>query len=392
MSNIPILQKKKQLARKKSNRGDPRSTAVIAHAAVRAKRPLWSLIAQQTAQTVLGDGRYIETRRVPVFPALANRSEHSQASCVSSTKTWHIVHDISTQVRSSVLDTTFYPSTAVISPLTPSAPSSTIIEFSKHSIPAVVRRLFHTDPAVRQDSPSPTASNIGVLSCAAGFRPGGGVLKGSSTPDATLSRNTSLLASLASPASKTFFAAAKLEGKQHPGALPLPSLPIPPPLLYSPGVVGFRRADDDRFDVYDKNFDAERDAIPADPMTRELESPPAVEPQSQRAMGEYVAPYYMNVVSAASVSQEVIRSLRDDASSLAARGILKLRISRALRVLAARGNRTLVLGAFGVDEGVPVDLLAQKVVFAIPPKHLAPFQKGFEMRKYEDELVSALME
>ncbi|KAI0037938.1 hypothetical protein FA95DRAFT_1340796 [Auriscalpium vulgare] len=49
---------KKQLARKKSNCGDPRSTAVIAHAAVRAKRPLWSLIAQQTAQTVLGDGRH----------------------------------------------------------------------------------------------------------------------------------------------------------------------------------------------------------------------------------------------------------------------------------------------------------------------------------------------
>ncbi|KAI0058430.1 hypothetical protein BV25DRAFT_1830083, partial [Artomyces pyxidatus] len=340
-----------------------------------------------------------------------------QRTPVPSTRIWHLVHDISAQVRSSVSGTTFYPSTQVIERHAPSAQYPTTFEFSKHTTPAVARRLYLTGTAIdRSTTSSSHPTTIGVLACTSGRRPGSGALGGSSSYDSVLLRTTSLIASHSSSTARPFYTAIKADIKQQT-SLPATQFPIAP-ILYSPGVVGLRRADDDNFNPSDDDFDGERDAVPADPTTRDLENPPAVNGQNQRAMGEYASPYVMNVVSLSPVPSNILRAspgVVDDGTALAhrIRTITKPRIARALSVFAARGDRTLVLGTFGCDEGVPADILGQiyaellacapegdettsycgmfeKIVFAVPGKFYSPFKKAFEMRVYEDELVKAL--
>jgi hypothetical protein len=189
-------------------------------------------------------------------------------------------------------------------------------------------------------------------------------------------------------------------------------------LLYSPSVVGLRRDDADHFELTNDDFDGELDAIPADPTTKDLEAPPAVNAQNQRAMGEYVAPYFMNVLSAAPVLAGAFRTSHTSSefeSDRLLRQTVKSRIARALRVFAARGDTTVVLGAFGYEEGTPIVMVAQiyaelfacssnggdvtdgefrnvfqKVIFAIPAKLHSMFRKTFEMRIFEDELIHSL--
>jgi hypothetical protein len=189
-------------------------------------------------------------------------------------------------------------------------------------------------------------------------------------------------------------------------------------LLYSPSVVGLRRDDADHFELTNDDFDGELDAIPADPTTKDLEAPPAVNAQNQRAMGEYVAPYFMNVLSAAPVLAGALRSTLHTSSEFESdrllRQTVKSRIARALRLFAARGDTTLVLGAFGYEEGTPIVMVAQiyaellacspnpgdtdgefrnvfrKVIFAVPAKLHSMFRRSFEMRIFEDELIHSL--
>lgn len=190
-------------------------------------------------------------------------------------------------------------------------------------------------------------------------------------------------------------------------------------MLYSPSIVGLRRDDSDRFEVSNEDFYGELDAIPADPTTKDLEAPPAINAQNQRAMGEYVAPYFMNVLSAAPPHSGSFRSASDPSSESEThhvmRQTIKSRITRALRLFAARGDSTLILCAFGCEEGTSIETVAQiyaellacssgtgdvgdgeftnvfeKVVFAIPGRLHSTFRKTFEMRVYEDELVRSL--
>jgi hypothetical protein len=391
-----------------------RRSSVYARAAHRAKCTQWALIAQQTSRIVLGDGKYVETRRVPVASTLANASETPQPSSVVPMRTWHMVHDISAQVRHSALSTAFYPPSHDFPKPMASMDASTF-EFSRYSTLSIVRRLYLTSQSPTQAPYRVQNSNIGVL-CPLSRRPGSGFLGGSSTYNAVLARSTSLISSLTSTLAHPFFASLRERTRlANPAAAALST----DALLYSPSVVGLRRDDADHFELTDDDFDGELDAIPADPTTKDLETPPAVNAQNQRAMGEYVAPYYMNVLSAAPILAGAFRSTSQASSEFESdrllRQAVKSRIARILRLFAARGDTTLVLGAFGYEEGTPIVMVAQiyaellacspnpgavtdgefrnvfqKVIFAVPTKLHSSFRSTFEMRIFEDELVRSL--
>lgn len=391
-----------------------RRSSVYARAAHRAKSTQWALIAQQTARIVLGDGKYVETRRAPVASTLANASETPQpSSSVVPMKTWHIVHDISGQVRHSVLSTTFYPPSHDFPKPMASVNASTF-EFSRHSTLSIVRRLYITNQPPTQFPYRVHNSNIGILSPLS-RRPGSGFLSGSSTFNAVLARSTSLISSLTSTLAHPFFASLRERTRL---ANPATAALSTDALLYSPSVVGLRRDDADHFELRNDGFDGELDAIPADPTTKDLEVPPAVNAQNQRAMGEYVSPYFMNVVSAAPILADAFRSSHtcsEFESDRLLRQTVKSRIARVLRLFAARGDTTLVLGALGYEEGTPIVMVAQiyaellacspnpgdvldgefrnvfqKVIFAVPAKVHSMFRSTFEMRIFEDKLISSL--
>ena len=391
-----------------------RRSSVYARAAHRAKSTQWALIAQQTARIVLGDGKYVETRRAPVVSTLANASETLQPSSMVPMRTWHIVHDISAQVRHSVLSTTFYPPSHGFPKPMASVDASTF-EFSRHSTLSIVRRLYLTNQPSTQSPYRVHNSNIGILSPLS-RRPGSGFLSGSSTFNAVLARSTSLISSLTSTLAHPFFASLRERTRlANPAAAALST----DALLYSPSVVGLRRDDADHFELTNDDFDGELDAIPADPTTKDLEAPPAVNAQNQRAMGEYVSPYFTNVVSAAPILAGALRSSSLTSSEFESdrllRQTVKSRIARVLRLFAARGDTTLVLGAFGCEEGTPIVMVAQtyaellacspnlgdvidgefrnvfqKVIFAVPAKLHSMFKNTFEMRIFEDKLVHSL--
>ena len=395
-------------------RQQARRSSVYARAAHRAKCTQWALIAEQTAHTVLGDGKYVETRRVPVASTLANAFENPQPSSNAPMKTWHIVHDISAQVRHSVLSTTFYPPSHEFPKPMASIAASTF-EFSRYSTLSIVRRLYLTNQPSTQAPYRVHNSSIGVLSPLS-RRPGSGFLSGSSTYNAVLARSTSLISSLTSTHARPFFASLRERTRLANPAVAALSTDA---LLYSPSVVGLRRDDADHFELTNDDFDGELDAIPADPTTKDLEAPPAVNAQNQRAMGEYVAPYYMNVVSAAPILAGAFRSSShtpsEFESDLLLRQTVKSRIARVLRLFAARGDTTLVLGAFGYEEGTPIGMVAQiyaellacssnpedvtdgefrnvfqKVIFALPAKLNSVFRSTFEMRIFEDDLIRSM--
>ena len=390
-----------------------RRSSVYARAAHRAKCSQWALIAEQTARIVLGDGKYVETRRVPVASTLANASETPQPSSIVPMRTWHIVHDISAQVHHSALSTTFYPPSHDFPKPTASIGSSTF-EFSRYSTLSIVRRLYLTNQPPTQAPYHVHNSNIGVLSPLS-RRPGSGFLSGSSTYNAVLARSTSLISSLTSTLAKPFFASLRERARPVNSAVAALSTDA---LLYSPSIVGLRRDDADHFELTNDDFDGELDAIPADPTTKDLEAPPAVNAQNQRAMGEYVAPYYMNVVSAAPILVGPFRSNSLTSSEIESdllRQTVKSRIAKVLRLFADRGDTTLVLGAFGYEEGTPVVMVAQiyaellacspnpgdvadgefrnvfqKVIFSLPAKLNSVFRNAFEMRIFEDDLIRSL--
>lgn len=328
-------------------------------------------------------------------------------------RTWHIVHDISAQVHHSVLSTTFYPPSHDF-PKPVASVDASMFEFSRHSTLSIVRRLYLINQPPTQFPYRVHNSNIGILSPLS-RRPGSGFLSGSSTFGAVLARSTSLISSLTSTLAHPFFASLRERTRL---ANPATAALSTDALLYSPSVVGLRRDDADHFELTNDDFDGELDAIPADPTTKDLEAPPAVNAQNQRAMGEYVSPYFMNVVSAAPILAGTFQSAHTSSeleSDRLLRQTVKSRIAKVLRLFAARGDTTLVLGAFGCEEGTPIVMVAQiyaellachpnlgdvldgefrnvfqKVIFAIPAKLFIMFRNTFEMRIFEDKLIHSL--
>lgn len=282
----------------------------------------------------------------------------------------------------------FNPDTPLSSRISTSPSTQTHFEFTRLSALAAARRYA---PTISRYQPGPVSTQVGILIPALS-KPGGGFTNGSNSLDASIARSTSLIAPLTlSPAGQSFFRALRKDASA---------------MLYTPDVVGIRRDDGDRYNPEDDDFDAELDAIPADPTTRELEQPVAVNPQNQLPMGEFVAPYAINVLSAPPAVRSG-KTFDDDTGCFKA---VKARISRALSIFASQGDRVLVLS---YDESAPIATVARvycellacspvddcsesfkntfdSIVFAVPSKHRSSFRQAFELRLFEDELNYAL--
>jgi uncharacterized protein (TIGR02452 family) len=173
-------------------------------------------------------------------------------------------------------------------------------------------------------------------------------------------------------------------------------------MVYSPGVVVFRQDDSD-----DTNL---------------------LTPVSSN---DFIPPYLMNVLSAVPVNAAAIRQNHNITPSDAhiyvdgIRDCMRDRMARALRIFEARGDRALVLGAFGCGScenkvetvaEIWADLLVygegeqnledgkttvphapfkdsfEEIVFAVPGKLFEPFKKAFDMRVFEAEVTQAVSE
>jgi len=140
--------------------------------------------------------------------------------------------------------------------------------------------------------------------------------------------------------------------------------------------------------------------------------------------GAFIEPYTIDVVSAVPVNAAEVRAKHlilpseREFFENGIRAAMKERMARVLRLFEERGNRTLVLGAFGCGsnenkiemvagiwaellvcgDGVGQDGIAQearfknvfdRVVFAVPGKQFESFKKAFDMRVFEAEVAIA---
>jgi len=136
----------------------------------------------------------------------------------------------------------------------------------------------------------------------------------------------------------------------------------------------------------------------------------------RKAQGKFISPYVINVLSAVPVSASVVRkklfALPEERPAIDAeiRCLMRDRMARCLRVFEQRGDRAVVLGAFGCGcssqnsvgmvaqlwaellacEGARFKGVFERVVFAVSGKQYAPFKQAFEMRLFEEEVDFAL--
>lgn len=228
------------------------------------------------------------------------------------------------------------------------------------SAPALtVAQSLHQSSVSTQDP----RSVLGVLNCASPKRPGGAFLNGGDEQEEGIVRRSTLFDSLQnSKAGQQFYASHRVESDGsglHDHAM-----------LYSPGVLVFK----DHTGV------------------------------------DLSSPFQVNVVSSVPVNAGTVRakfSLNVDPSEIeeGIRSVMKERMTRALRLFALRGDRVLVLGAFGVGQSRnSVDTVAElwaelvgirgaqfqntfdRIVFALPGKHRDAFETAFYGRCLESEL------
>ncbi|KIJ15489.1 hypothetical protein PAXINDRAFT_168980 [Paxillus involutus ATCC 200175] len=408
--SVTIARSKRQHHKQEHFKRQRRQLAFAAH---RAKRSEWLDIASDTQRIVLGDGKYVEERlsapsvsslglspspfqcsevSVPVISS--HPQGHSLATAV------HVDYDIAPQIVISKQGTTFYPH---CSPelanwrgirANKSSLVSSNISFAPKSTLTAARRLITANPRFTKQSPnSLPSSSIGVLSFASAKRPGGGFLHGGDEQEETLARSTSLVASLRSEQAKEFY-------QTHRKFLNVDGAGLHDhSMVYSPGVVAFRRDDDDDIDV----------------------------DQAPSRSGSTIAPYLVNVLSSVPVNAAAIRQNYLITSSDAyvfedgIRNTMRDRMARALRIFEIRGDRALVLGAFGCgsrqnniemvaelwaellvcgsregteaskEEIKPAKFkgVFEEIVFAVPGKLFEPFKRAFDMKLFEMEVMKA---
>lgn len=315
--------------------------------------------------------------------------------------TMHVTHDISSQIILSKQGTTFFPHCLPSladwrKPPTvlPTRTKPTSFLFVPTSTLTAARQLHERRPDLTRSSPySLSTTSIGVLSFASPKRPGGGYLHGGNEQEEALARSSSLVASLQADESKKFYATHKKFISVDGAGLNDHSM------VYSPGVVAFRQDDSDD--------------------TSSL---------TAASSNNFIPPYLVNVLSAVPVNAAAIRqnySITASNAHIFADGIhdkMRDRMARALRIFQARGNRALVLGAFGCGScenkvemiaEIWADLLVngegeknredekttapraafkdsfEEVVFAVPGKLFEPFKKAFHMRVFEAEVSQA---
>ena len=379
----------------------------LAFAAQREKRSGWVEIARDTQRIVLGYGKYVTQRLSSHYPPLVAQSPFQYAVPVAllnqQLNVAQSFYDIAPQIVISQQGTTFYPH---CSPdlanwrgyrASSTTSGSSTIRFVPKSTLTTARRFIAENPRyTRQHPNSLPTSSVGVLSFASAKRPGGVFLHGGDEQEETLARSTSLLASLQSSQAKEFYQTHKKFSNVDGAGLHDHSM------VYSPGVVAFRRDDDDDIDA---------DSAPS-------------------RSGSTIAPYLFNVLSSVPVNAAAIRQNYLITSSDAhvfeegIRNTMRDRMARALRIFEVRGDRALVLGAFGCGssqnnvgmvaelwaellvcgtwEGIEVgkeDMqpakfkgIFEEIVFAVPGELFAPFKQAFEMKVLEMEVISATSE
>ncbi|KAF8800268.1 hypothetical protein BYT27DRAFT_7175619 [Phlegmacium glaucopus] len=200
-------------------------------------------------------------------------------------------------------------------------------------------------------SESCPASKIGVLNFASATQPGGGFINGGGAQEGSIARSSTLYLSLKTPQAKPFY---ELHDKDRNGGY------YSNAMIYSPSIAIFR--DDD---------------------------------------GNWLRPYYVDVVTSPAVNAGLVRKLRYDGESGTEDKILSVmreRMGRILALFEQRGTRNLVLGSFGTgvcqNDIVSLakiwgELLAapdarfrhsfDQVVFTIPDGYtLRKFEAGFK--------------
>ncbi|KAF9228383.1 hypothetical protein BS17DRAFT_335213 [Gyrodon lividus] len=314
-----------------------------------------------------------------------------------------VFYDIAPQIVISKQGTTFYPHCSPdlanwrgFRENTSSCVSSNINFLSKSTLTAA-RHLITMNPRFTKQCPNSLPSSaIGVLSFASAKRPGGGFLHGGDEQEETLARSTSLVASLRSEQAKEFY-------RTHRKFLNVDGAGLHDhSMVYSPGVVAFRRDEDDDIDV----------------------------DQTSSRSGSTVAPYLVNVLSSVPVNAAAIRQNYLITSSNThifedgIRNTMRDRMARALRIFEIRGDRAIILGAFGCGSSQNnVETIAElwaellvcgsmektevgkeeiksakfkgvfeEVVFAVPGKLFEPFKRAFDMKVFEMEVIKAASE
>ncbi|RPD55998.1 hypothetical protein L227DRAFT_579213 [Lentinus tigrinus ALCF2SS1-6] len=313
------------------------------------------------------------------------------------TTTMHITHDIAPSILLCRQRTTLYEhydkELALWKDSHPKSPFPSMqVEFSRKSTLTVARQL-----ALGRSTYPLKSIDIGVLSSASSKR-NVSYLVGSSEQEDVIKRSSSLVASLTGPVAQAVYTI------HHGFKLKDGSGLQDHAMLYSPGVVVFR-----------KDYD---DDTPS--------APDRSSPSRGRDLvgGDFIPPYSVNVVSAVPVNAAMVRDKHDiqpGEESFFEDGIrasMKDRMARVLQAFELKGDKVLVLGAFGCSFQNKVEVVAsiwaelldcgetvgdvkqeprfkhsfEKVVFAIPGKLYEPFKRAYEMRVLEEQLTNATLQ
>ncbi|KAF9782407.1 hypothetical protein BJ322DRAFT_1075995 [Thelephora terrestris] len=367
-------------------------------------------IALDTERIARGGGQYVED-----LPS-------SLAPLPSAPHGWsfsHTTHDMGAQIELSKQLTTFYPhsSTPIPDRNSSTSPSSrqTQIEFTSSSSLAAAHILSDSCPYLVTPGSrfGPSTTKIGLL-CSVSHKSKGGKLQGFDDHTDSLLRCSSLVTNLLdSQAARSFYEQHKESWKQSEG-----SGLHDDSMLYAPGIAVFRRDDVEEEALKEEGADTDDDEfeliISAEPDANlaDNRSPS----RTRQAQGKLISPYVINVLSAVPVSASVVRKKRftlpeeRPAVDAEIRSLMRKRMARCLRVFEQRGDRAIVLGAFGCGSSSQnsVDMVAElwaelvacesarfkdvfeRVIFAVSGKQHMPFKRAFEMRLFQEEVDLAL--
>lgn len=411
--------KRQYLKRQRLQQRSPSTSQPMRSRASSVKRHFWhenqkskQAVAEETREIVLGDGKYVEERRVSTVtsPPAPSACEDTSSAGIEAPQTLQVSHDIAIPIQLSRQGTTFYPHYSETLARWPTARSTvspvaeTKIEFSPRGPLTTARRLARTMLSLRMQNASGLhETSLGVLSFASPKRPCGGFLQGGDEQEDKIARHSSLLASLSSPAAQQFYQEHKKFLREDGSGLHDHSM------VYSPGVVVFRREGDD-------DLPPDRDVTSTSPTLNE------------GVGGEFILPYSVNVVSAVAVNAFAVRAKHiilpseQEFFENGIRGAMKERMARILYLFEERGNRALVLGAFGCGPqsqnnveaiaSIWAELLVcgdlegpgntkrearfknsfEKIVFAVPGRIIEQFKRAFKARLFEAEVADAAMD
>ena len=352
---------------------------------LKTRRPNIRLLKKRRAVTVLRKHRekLAQVAQDTLHVVLTTQSyevDNSEGISAADIASASGSYDLSRQIRNTREDSTFYPhhcgflagwaegpplsANPLKSPISehPVAdadhpPTPTKIEFIHSSTLSAARNLWQS---VSHSTTNDSVGGLGVLNFASPKHAGGSTLHGGSDQEECLVRQSTLYDSLQNSAAGMQFYAAHRKESDGSGLQDHA-------MLYSPGVVVFK--DDD---------------------------------------GEYINPYTINVVSSVPVNAATVRvrfNINERECNEGIHTVMTERMARILRLFEERGDRFLVLGAFGVGQccnspnmigEIWADLLHttygkfrgvfEHVVFALPAKHVRTFQYAFESRWLELEL------